>query len=472
MRTGAPAPTDPPSDTLLCLGFPLISNEIAPPPPSRRRALSVALVLAGAICGTPSFAQTSPPVTGATASYDIELEAGPNLVALPVVPSANAVTDIVAGVLPQLTLVQSNAGEYFIPAQGIDALGTWDWAESYKMVLTSPVTLTVEGPEILPQFSPVLLENQVGNWVPYFRREPMAVAEALAPIAASLARVEDADGRFYQPGDEASTLDSLRTGRGYKIWVTQATTLTYPANPAQQTDGSAVNTLGEALALTGLTPGQEIEVLGYYAPGDGGGGTFLVTDGGETPDGGLVFVPYEAQSGPITNEGGWGNSPNVNPFSGIPAGEDVVYGSVTMTAIDGFNGGAELFTVGDEHFHGHRHNPSLRIQTFIDYDLGTFTDPYYGLYVMFDELNGSAGNGWVGGRLRFTFRHTTSDLRLVRQGVGNTINVRWFGARTAAEDSTFDNQPIIAQAINAALRLNAANPGSVSTVLLPDTGDY
>ena len=400
------------------------------------------------------------------------MEPGSHLVSLPLVPSNPVVTDIMAGVLPQLTLVQSEDGRYLIPSQGIDELGTWAWDEAFKIEVTSPTTLTVEGARILPRFSPIALEPSTVNWVAYPRQDAMAVGDALASIAPFLDRVEAADRRFFVPGDAASTLDSLRAGRGYKVWVNQPVTFTYPADSAEPNDGSAANTIGEALTLTGLTPGQQIEVLGYYTPGDGGGGTFLVTDGGEAPDGGLVFVPYEAQGGPITNEGGWGHSPNVNPFSGIPSGEDVVYGSVTMTAIDGFNGGAELFTVGDEHFHGHRHIPTSELSPFIDYDLGTFSDPYSGLYVMFDELNGSAGNGWVGGRLRFTFRHTTSNLRLVRQGVGNTINVRWFGARTAAENPAFDNQPIIAQAINAAVRLNTANPGGVSTVLLPDTGDY
>ncbi|MEP0548281.1 MAG: hypothetical protein ABJF88_15195 [Rhodothermales bacterium] len=400
-------------------------------------------------------------MTGATASYDIELEAGPNLVALPVVPDANAVTDIVSGVLPQLTLVQSNAGQYFIPAQGIDALGTWNWAESYKMVLTSPATLTVEGPEILPQFSPVLLENEVGNWVPYFRREPMAVAEALAPIAASLARVEAADGRFYQPGDEASTLDSLRTGRGYKIWVTQATTLTYPANPAQPSDGSTVNTLGEALALTGLTPGQQIEVLGYYAPGDGGGGTFLVTDSGETPDGGLVFVPYEAQGVPTTHTRIGINASHA--IGNLSAGQDVVFGSVS---VDLLNPNTEelLLTIDGKHLHGHNAWQSKDQQPMFDYETGYLHDYAYRIYAYYDDLYGTPVTTY----LRTTYRVTTSDLRLVRQGVEDTLNARWFGARTYAEDPAFDNQPVLAQMMNVANARNVTSPGSVTTLYLPN----
>ena len=446
---------------LIMRGFPLISIMDGILSPPKLKALSAALVLAGAVCGTsPSFAQTSPPVTGATASYDIALEAGTNLVALPVVPSANAVTDIVSGVLPQLTLVQSNAGRYFVPAQGIDDLGSWNWAEAYKVELVSPATLTVEGPEILPQFSPLLLESQVGNWVPYFRREPMAVAEAFAPIAASLTRVEATDGRFYQPGDETSTLDSLRTGRGYTIWVTEATALTYPANPAQQTDGSAVNTLGEALALTGLTPGQELEILGYDAPGDGGGGTFLVTDGGETPDGGLVFVPYEAQTGPLTETRVGGAS---HTLDNLPAGQDVVFGSVSVDLLDP-NTEELLLTIDGKHLHGHHGWQSNEQQPAFNYETGYLHDYRYNIYRYYNVHYGSGQTT----RLRTTYRATTSDLRLVRQGIGDTLNVRWFGARTYAEDPAFDNQPVLAQAMNVANARNVASPGSVTTLYLPN----
>ena len=442
-------------------GFPLVSAVEVPTLLSKLQALSAALIIAGAVCGgPPSFAQSSPPATGATASYDIELEAGTNLVALPVVPSANAVTDIVSGVLPQLTLVQSNAGRYFVPAQGIDDLGSWNWAEAYKVELVSPATLTVEGPEILPQFSPLLLESQVGNWVPYFRREPMAVAEAFAPIAASLTRVEATDGRFYQPGDETSTLDSLRTGRGYTIWVTQATALTYPANPAQQTDGSAVNTLGEALALTGLTPGQELEILGYDAPGDGGGGTFLVTDGGETPDGGLVFVPYEAQSSPITETRVGGASYTLD---NLPAGQDVVFGSVSVDLLDP-NTEELLLTIDGKHLHGHHGWQSRDQQPMFDYETGYLHDYAYRIYEYYQDLYGAP----VITHLRTTYRATTSNLRLVRRGVGDTLNVRWFGARTYAEDPAFDNQPVIAHVMNVANARNVASPGSVTTLYLPN----
>ena len=188
------------------------------------------LALSLALYAAPALAQDGPPTTGATTTFQIDLAEGANLVSLPALPDSMRVGAIVADVLPHLTFVQDDAGRYFIPAQGIDGIGIWNWDEAYKFVVTSPTSFFIEGAAILPEASPLLIDGQVGNWVPYFRQDPMAVEEAFASIAPYLSRVEAGDGRFYHPGDDASTLDSLRTGQGYKVWVSQPVTLTYPAN--------------------------------------------------------------------------------------------------------------------------------------------------------------------------------------------------------------------------------------------------
>ena len=198
-------------------------------------ALSLTLY-AATLYAAPALAQNGQPATGAPMTFQIELAEGSNLVSLPALPDSMRVGAIVADALPHLTLVQDDAGHYFVPAQGIDGIGTWAWDEAYRITVTAPTSFVVQGPAILPEASPLLLDGYVGNWVPYFRREPIAVEEAFVSIAPSLSRVEAADGRFYQPGDAASTLDSLHTGQGYKIWVSEPVTLTYPANPAPPED--------------------------------------------------------------------------------------------------------------------------------------------------------------------------------------------------------------------------------------------
>ena len=195
-------------------------------------SLRTALLLALCLTSSAAIAQDGQPATGATTTFQIDLAPGSNLVALPLLPDSVRMGAVLTGVLPNLTFVQDDAGRYFIPAQGIDGIGTWAWNEAYKIEVSAPMSFFIEGAAILPEASPLLIDGEVGNWVPYFRRGPMAVEEAFASIATSLSRVEAADGRFYYPGDESSTLDSLRTGQGYKVWVSQPATLTYPPNPA------------------------------------------------------------------------------------------------------------------------------------------------------------------------------------------------------------------------------------------------
>ena len=430
---------------------------------SRLELLAATLVLSVFISPL-SLAQSSHPATGAPASYQIELEPGTNLVSLPVVPNNPSVSAIASGILPSLTFVQNEMGEYYVPSQGINDLGRWAGDEAYKIEVSSPATLYVEGAEILPQFSPIALETGGVNWVAYTRREPMAVAEAFASILTSLESIETADRRFYIPGDAGSTLDSLRVGEGYKVRVSQSATLIYPANPGQPNNGSAANTLSEALTLTGLVPGQEIEVLGYHTPGDGGGGTFLVTNGGETPDGGLVFVPYEAQA--LATEV-LPNAQTTRHLSSLPAGQDVIYGSLTLDLLDPVSDDP-IFTAADEDLHGVEWLSRYPDNLTLDYETGSLLDRRQRLK---QHCNLLTGSGWSCD-LRFTYRHTTSDLRLRRLGVGPTLNADWFGARTVDDDPTFDNQPLLNHMINVADRMNVETPGSVTTISLPRLAVY
>jgi len=49
-------------------------------------------------------------------------------------------------------------------------------------------------------------------------------------IASDLVMVKDKDGRIYYPDYGINTIGDLQPGQGYKIYVDQASTLTFPAN--------------------------------------------------------------------------------------------------------------------------------------------------------------------------------------------------------------------------------------------------
>src|SRR5690606_14672199 len=220
--------------------------------------------------------------------------------------------------------------------------------KTYKVVTSTIGVLCVQGDVIVPEASPIALASGA-NWVSYIQNASNSIEEAFASIEPLLERVEDDEGRVYDPNG-TSTLTTLQVGSGYKVWMNQPSVLVYPSNASDGGEGFPleVGTIGEALSLTGLVPGQMIHVQGYYAPGDGGGGLFEVQDSGATPDGGTVFVPAEDTSPFVTEV--LPNSQHARQLP-IPAGEDVVYGSLTLDLLDP-NSGASIFTFEGKHLHG------------------------------------------------------------------------------------------------------------------------
>ena len=398
------------------------------------------------------------PQTGESDTFCRELREGLNLVSLPLLPDDPDLEAVLADVLPSVILVQDEAGRHFIPSQDVHTLTTWEWDQTYKIVTSESATLCVHGALIIPEASPIALQSG-SNWVSYLQSGTRSVEDAFASIEAVLARVEDEDGRVYDP-EGTSTLTELQIGGGYKVWASEAGNLVYPSSEGEEEEeeGDGVGTLAEALALTGLTPGQLITVQGYYAPGDGGGGTFLVSDGGETPDGGTVFVPLSAQSATLEYVKTGGAS-HYLPLDG----QDVVFGSVSMDLLDP-NTGDLLLTIDGKHLHGHDQWSNKNQKPLLDYETGQLHDYQYRIYAYYEATFGSGSNT----RLRTTYRTTTSDLRLVRRDVGETLNARWFGARTHDEDPDFDNQPVLAHMMNVANARNAETPGSVTTVYFPN----
>lgn len=408
-----------------------------------------------------SFAQ---PSTGERQTYLIELEPGVNLVSLPVVPDVTAMSAIVSGMGPEVSLIQDDRGRHTIPSLEIDDIGAWKWSEAYKVHTTAATSLLVEGVAIIPDLSPLILDGGA-HWIPYPRSTALAIEEALATILPSLSRVEDEEGRIYEPGNQGSTLDTLRVGRGYRVWLTRQDTLRYPIN--QNVGGGStvqVGTLAQARALRDLEPGQEVEILGYYTPGDGGGGRFIVENSGAPTDGGLVHVPDEFVSNPIT-EVIDNDHDRSKPLS-LPPGARLIHGSVTIEILR--PNGNVLGTMDGRYLHGHEWVSRFTATPLIDYELGEIDDRHERLNQWCrDEI----GDMWACD-LRVTYRHTTGNVRLRRMEVGETLNANWFGARTRSADPSFDNQPVLGHVINLANQFNREVPGTITTVLLPSPGEY
>ena len=456
-------------------------------PAPYRPALSwllLALVLS-AFSVSDAWAQTSTsaaPAVGDETSQTIELEAGPNLVALYVRPDDPDIEALFEDVLDQIVLVKDSEGVTFAPGYGVRDLTEWEWTEAYLVYARGPVSVEVWGRQI--EGAAVAL-GAGWDWVPYLGAEAAGVEEAFASLDGTLTRVEDADGRMYPARRSAPPLETLEPGRGYRVHLTKADTLAFgrpveteapptqepsptpaPAPPAPAPAPSeppdvTVASIAEALALRGLAPGQVVEVEGYYGPGDGGGGTFDVVDSGATPDGGTVFVSDEHVGPERTETHRYEGSQRLS----VPEGQSAVYGTFSVDVLDR-SGRSVLMTIPGEHFHGHAWSLRWDLTPAFDYATGR------------TRLRRSRIQSTFGSdvRLRYTYQATTSDLRLVRRGVDTTLYAEWFGARLAADGPNWtgstDTQPLLAHALTTAHGMNRAAPGSITEVAFARTGTF
>lgn len=167
--------------------------------------------------------------SGALDQQKIALHEGWNLISSSVEPRDSSLSEVFDGLLAQVSVIESEAGNQFVPDTGENTIGAWEPHEAYQVYMQEAGTLRVEGTRLSPSAESISLQEG-WNLIPYFGDDPMPVKYALASLSTGLVMVKNEYGRVYFPSFAINGIDTLRPGQGYKVYVTQPTTLTYPAN--------------------------------------------------------------------------------------------------------------------------------------------------------------------------------------------------------------------------------------------------
>jgi hypothetical protein len=134
---------------------------------------------------------------------------------------------VFAGLQSQPVEVENEDGEHYRPADNVNEIGTWNSKEAYVVYTEADATLSIQGESL--ESRSVELE-QGWNWVPYIHDEPLPVEEALSSIADALVLVKGEEGRAYAPDKGIEVLETMEPGEGYKVYVSESVTLTYPGD--------------------------------------------------------------------------------------------------------------------------------------------------------------------------------------------------------------------------------------------------
>ena len=367
----------------------------------------------------------------------LTLEEGWNLVSLHTAPADPSFGAVLEGITDQLVGIQDQRGRLYLPQEEIIQIDTWQVDESYLIYMAAAATLAVEGVRVRPELTEVPL-HEGWNLIPTLHANPLPVTAAFDSITDVLLLAKDDLGNLYSPALDLVMFDDLHPGRGYWLYATDASTLIYPEDPTLAPLPTEVPTLADALALTDLEVGQQVQVQGYHTPGDGGGGLFDVTDDACATDGGTCFALDEDVSEV------WEHTTSHNltsPYTLTP--HQLVWGSITVQY-----GTTPEETIPHELMHGHGTAASNQSLDWVDYGGGTIganSASFFG-------VRQQAGYGTSA---PFIIRYKTveSPRRLKRTGVTDSVDIRWWGAKPADPNDPYNARNDIAYAINAAAKL-------------------
>ena len=159
----------------------------------------------------------------------IPLQKGWNLISSYVRPDPTQLDSVFADIMAELVRVKSDTGGHFVPDQDTNTISHWKSDEAYAVYVRSETTLTLEGTAL--DLSKSISLQQGWNSVPFLPSNPISVSHAFSSISSELVLVKDTYGRTYYPAHGINEIGRLNPGLGYKVYVSDPTTLVYPAPP-------------------------------------------------------------------------------------------------------------------------------------------------------------------------------------------------------------------------------------------------
>ncbi len=170
-----------------------------------------------------------------TITQNIPLNAGWNMISGYVTPPDLAITNVTSGISNQMVIIKNGINQvYWYPY--LTTLTTWDIRHGYKINVNAACTLSITGNQILPETNPIPFSTVGWHLMPYYRSTSMPVETALAGINGNYTQVKSSGNSVYWP-PYLNSLTNLEANKGYLIYISNATSLTYPANTPAGTIG-------------------------------------------------------------------------------------------------------------------------------------------------------------------------------------------------------------------------------------------
>ena len=162
-----------------------------------------------------------------TATQDISLSAGWNLVSSFIAPSNPALETALADIAGKMVLIKNNKGQIYWPSQNVNNIGDWDVRDGYFIYMKNADTLSLTGQQVDPANTAIPM-TAGWNTTAYLRDTAMPINQALAGINGEINLVRNEVGQLYWPEFNVNQIGNMQPGEGYQIYMYDPASLVYP----------------------------------------------------------------------------------------------------------------------------------------------------------------------------------------------------------------------------------------------------
>ena len=134
-----------------------------------------------------------------------------------------------AGVQSKMVLMKNGAGEVYWPGNETNTIGEWNVRDGYQIYMDGSATLRATGAAVEPDQTPISLP---AGWslIAYLRTASQPADQALGSIIGQFVLAKNGYGELYWPAFSLNQIGDMRSGAGYKVYLSESGTLTCPAN--------------------------------------------------------------------------------------------------------------------------------------------------------------------------------------------------------------------------------------------------
>ena len=161
--------------------------------------------------------------------HSLGIGTGWSLISTYVEPFDTDIETICEEIVDNMLMVKNLDGDLYFPDLNINDIDDWNIEEGYKIYMDNQDELTFEGVKVRPENVTLSLAED-WNWIPYLRDEDMSVETAMEDIEDDMLIIKDINGNLYIPSLNINSLQTLKTGMGYIIYMNNSSEYTYPEN--------------------------------------------------------------------------------------------------------------------------------------------------------------------------------------------------------------------------------------------------